>query len=228
MFIHGFNVGFDDAVYRTAQLSSDLQWKGMTLLYSWASNGQLVRYSADIENNDKTVTALKGFLLDTASRTGVTSIHVIAHSMGNRALANALHQIALAQAHESVRIQNLVLTAPDIDADVFRDIAAEVAKTAKRTTLYASSRDKALMLSKKRAVYPRAGDATEIVIVDGVDSIDATALRTDFVSHSYYGDSDPVLTDIHHLLTHGTPPPRFGLQGVPKNAPKYWRFQLRR
>jgi esterase/lipase superfamily enzyme/nucleoid DNA-binding protein len=228
IFIHGFNVGFDDAVYRTAQLSTDLQWKGMTLLYSWASNGRFIRYSADIENNDKTVKALKGFLLDVAANTGVTSVHVIAHSMGNRALANALHQVALAQAHDSVKIKNLVLTAPDIDADVFRDIAAEVAKTARRTTLYASSADKALMLSKKKALYPRAGDATEIVVVEGIDSIDATALKTDFVSHSYYGDNDSVLTDIHHLLTYGTPPPRFGLQGVPKNAPKYWRFQARR
>jgi esterase/lipase superfamily enzyme len=225
VFIHGFKVSFDDGIYRAAQLSYDLKFQGPTLLYSWASNGRFARYGADIENNDKTVQSLKRFLLSVATRTGIEAVHVIAHSMGNRALVNALYQLALERRPRRAIIKNLILSAPDIDSDVFRDIAAEMAKTAKKTTLYASSKDKALQLSKSRALYPRAGDATEIVIVDGIDTIDASRLRTDFVGHSYFGEHTSVLTDIFEIVHRGTPPAkRVGLHGVPLAAPKYWKF----
>src|SRR6266436_2600224 len=56
------------------------------------------------------------------------TIHLIAHSMGNRVLVAALHDIALqSQASDAaVRLplfHHVVLTAPDIDADTFRELA---------------------------------------------------------------------------------------------------------
>ncbi len=147
--------------------------------------------------------------------------------MGNRALVNALFQMAGTWRTQGLPlIENLFLTAPDIDKDTFAQLATTMATTASRTTLYASSKDKALKISKKKQIYPRAGDATDIVVVAGVDSIDASRLETDFLSHCYYGDHQSVVGDFHQLLEFGAPPgKRFGMNGIPKATPRYWEFR---
>jgi esterase/lipase superfamily enzyme len=147
--------------------------------------------------------------------------------MGNRALVHALAQLSESWRERRLpRIRNLFLTAPDIDKGVFLQLAEAMSGTSMRSTLYASSRDKALKTSKALQSYPRAGDATDIVIVEGIDSIDATRLETDFLGHSYYGDNVSVISDFYSVLRHGHPPSaRFGLRGIPRNSPQYWEFR---
>ncbi len=227
VFVHGFNVPFEDAVYRTAQLAYDLEFSGAAFLYSWPSNAEVVDYIGDLNNNDWTVPHLKSFLESVASRTGARRVHLIAHSMGNRALSNALSQIANAPAGPvRPHFCQLVLTAPDIDKDTFKSLARAITKTADHTTLYASANDKALTLSKTLNRYPRAGDATgTVTIVSGVDTIDASALDTDFIGHSYYGDHRSVVADIFSLLSEAKPPgQRFGLKAIRIASGTYWRF----
>lgn len=227
LFIHGFNVVFDDAVYRAAQLAADLEFDGVAMLYSWASCGSLFRYTADLNSNEFTIQPLKRFLLDVATQSGIRKIHVIAHSMGNRALVHALSELADKWRADGLpRIENLFLAAPDIDKGTFLELAAAMASTAGRATLYASSKDRALKEARRRQVYPRAGDADDIVVVPGIDSIDASDLETDFLSHSYYGDHRSVVSDLHELLEYGAPPgKRFGMRGVPTATPRYWKFR---
>jgi len=223
VFIHGFNVGFVDAVYRTAQISYDLGLSGAPILYSWPSNGKVQDYTWDLTANDWSVPHLRAFLESVATKTGAHTVHVIAHSMGNRILVNALSGMTQPA---SPRFQHILLTAPDIDAGTFIQLANAVKGHADNVTLYASANDRALLASRKINGAPRAGDAgTNIVIVPGIDTIDVSSLDTDFLGHSYYGDNRSVLTDIFNLLAKGDPPDkRFGLRqaGV---APKlYWRF----
>ena len=80
------------------------------------------------------------------------------------------------------------------------------AKMAERVTLYASSNDEALRLSKKLHGYPRAGEAgRDIVILPGMDTVDCTAVDTSLLGHSYYGDSGSVLSDIVEVLEDAKP-----------------------
>jgi hypothetical protein len=73
--------------------------------------------------------------------------------------------------------------------------------------------------------FPRAGDARQIVVVSGVETIDATHRHTDFLDHSYYGDNTHIVSDIQQMIEHDAPPAkRFGIEGVPVKLPKYWRF----
>lgn len=228
VFVHGFNVGFDDAVYRTAQLAYDLEFSGAAILYSWPSNDRLADYVGDLSNNEWTVPHLKSFLESVASRTGARIVHLIAHSMGNRALSNALAQIASAQtSNPRPHFRQVVLTAPDIDVDTFKALSISLKSTADRVTLYASSNDKALLASKRLTGYPRAGDVSgKIVIISGVDTIDVSAVDTDFVGHSYYGDQRSLLADMFSLLSDGKPPgQRYGLQEIRVVAGTYWRFR---
>ena len=226
VFIHGFRVSFDNAVYRTAQISHDLDFRGAPILYSWPSNGKLYDYTPDLNNSENTADNLKAFLEGVASKSGATVIHLIAHSMGNRALANALEKMSLARPAAPPQFNQIVLTAADIDADIFMRMAKVIKKRAGRMTLYVSSRDIALMASKKKnGSYPRAGDCSDrVVIVEGVDTVDATAVDTNLIGHFYYAENRSVLSDIFNLLDTGKAPDgRFGIRPV-TDIPPYWRF----
>jgi esterase/lipase superfamily enzyme len=95
-------------------------------------------------------------------------------------------------------VYHLVLAAPDIDADTFKELAAAFQKLSGRVTLYESSKDKALQASRKVHGNPRAGEP--LLIIPGMDTIDASASDTDFLAHSYFSDNWPLLSDIHSLL----------------------------
>jgi esterase/lipase superfamily enzyme len=229
VFVHGYNVTFEDAARRTAQIAYDLKIAGVPILYSWPSQGRLLDYAIDETNVVWTTPHLRQFLTDVARQSGAKQIHLIAHSMGNRALTGALRDISM-QPFDAPRPQfdQVLLTAPDIDADVFKnELVPAIAKTAKRVTLYASSRDEALLLSKKLHGYPRAGEAGEgIVIAPGMDTVDVTSVDTSLLGHSYYGDSGTVLADIVEVLRNAAPPDqRKWLRPEYLGVQKYWVFQ---
>lgn len=229
VFIHGYNVTFEDAARRTAQMAYDLKFDGAPLFYSWPSQGGLFKYTIDENNVRWTVPHLKQFLTAVSERTGAEHIHLIAHSMGNRALTDALRDFAL-QAGGGPTFDEVILTAPDIDADTFRrDIAPAIVRTADRVTLYASSNDRALASSKQVHGYPRAGESGDhLVVVPGVDTVDVSAVDTSLfgLGHSYYGDNDTVLADLFDLIQQSKPPEqRKWLRPEAYEAMRYWVFQ---
>jgi esterase/lipase superfamily enzyme len=227
VFIHGYNVGFEKAVRRTAQIAYDLKFKGAPIVYSWPSQEGLLSYTVDETNVAWTVPHLKDFLLGVAQQSGATSVHLIAHSMGNRALTSALRELALEHKAECPRFHEVVLTAPDIDADVFRrDLAPAIVGMADRVTLYASSNDEALMASRAVHGYRRAGDSgNAMVVVTGVDTVDVSEVDTSLIGHSYYGSNTTVLADLFELVQGSKPPDqRKWLRAMRLGALKYWKF----
>ncbi|MEZ6101243.1 MAG: alpha/beta hydrolase [Pirellulaceae bacterium] len=206
VFIHGYNVTFPDAIKRTAQLSHDLKYQGAAVCFSWPSQGGLLRYTIDENNVVWSTPHLKQFLVALVERTGARSVNLIAHSMGNRALSEAVKQIeydGLSHRQGQLpRFNQVVMAAPDIDAEIFRrDVAPLICRMANRVTLYASARDRALLASKKVHGYPRAGDSAEgLVVVEGVETIDVSQIDTSLIGHSYYGSSRPLLDDLHEVV----------------------------
>jgi esterase/lipase superfamily enzyme len=239
VFIHGFNVTFAAAARRAAQMAFDLFYVGceqgeatlctVPILYSWPSEGETILYTHDANNADASVAHLKSFLLDVAARSGAQSITIIAHSMGTRALANALNEVGLQMREDDKpAIREIILAAPDIDRTVFLNIAAAVKRTADRITLYASSRDKALQISMALNGFPRLGDANGgITTFAGGDSIDASIVGDDILAHSYYGETS-VLSDLYSLMLHGFPPAkRFGLLSHGDPPDQHWIMRAR-
>lgn len=202
VFVHGFNVTFEDAARRTAQLTYDLKFQGAPIFYSWPSQGGLFQYAVDETNVVWTVPHLREFLKEIASQSGAQSVHLIAHSMGNRALTSALRELAFEMRGMPPLFNEVVLTAPDIDAEIFRrDIAPAIVTTAKRVTLYASSNDEALVLSKQVHGYPRAGETGDgLVVIPGIETVDVSAVDTSLLGHSYYGDNATVISDMIDLV----------------------------
>jgi esterase/lipase superfamily enzyme len=205
VFVHGYNVTFADAARRTAQMTYDLQFPGAPIFFSWPSVGKTQDYAVDENNVEWARPHLTQFLVDVLSKTNATDVYLIAHSMGNRALANSVADVEANYPQLRAKIREIILAAPDIDADTFKDeiapriIAAESATT--HLTLYASSRDEALLASKKFHGYPRAGDAGDLqLVLAGLEYIDASSVDTGFLGHSYYGENRSVIADIHYLI----------------------------
>ena len=71
----------------------------------------------DETNAEWAVPDLKRFLADLGARSGARKIHLIAHSMGNRALTNALRELSTQADADLSAFQEVILAAPDIDAD---------------------------------------------------------------------------------------------------------------
>ena len=163
--------------------------------------GGLLKYTVDENNVEWAVPHLKEFLIDVTRHSGAESVNLIAHSMGNQALTGALRELQLQLGEETALFNQIILAAPDVDAEIFRrDLAPALVQSARRVTLYASSNDQALVASKKVHGHARAGDSgAGLVVVPGIETIDVSTLDTSLLGHSYYGSSDPILLDIRGI-----------------------------
>jgi esterase/lipase superfamily enzyme len=228
VFVHGYNVAFDDAALRTAQITYDLNFLGAPVFYSWPSQATLQGYPMDENNVQWSEANLKGFLLDYAKNSGARDIYLIAHSMGNRALTGAVKALFAEHPELKGRFKEIILTAPDIDADIFkRDIAPALAAGCDKITLYVSDGDKALLASKTVHGYPRAGDsAAGITVAPGIETVDASGLDTSFLEHSYFAETGSVLTDIRKLVLEQLRAAQRGLKKMSAEGRDYWKIDL--
>ncbi|MFY0713469.1 alpha/beta hydrolase [Seonamhaeicola sp. NFXS20] len=206
LFVHGYNTSFSEAAKRTAQISHDLLFDGKPVFYSWPSQASMFKYPKDESNIEWARHNIKNFLEDYITKSEAEDIYLVAHSMGNRGLTRAIVDLITEKPHLRKHIKEIILAAPDIDADVFKnDIAPKMAsKIQKPITLYVSSDDLALKASKALHGNPRAGDAGEgLVIVNGIETIDASGVDTSFLSHSYFADTNTIISDIFDIIKSG-------------------------
>jgi esterase/lipase superfamily enzyme len=224
IFIHGYNVTFEDAVRRTAQLHHDLNFAGTPICFSWPSRAAYFAYAADGASAEWAAPHLAELIRRIRACDEGMRIHLIAHSMGNRTMTMALRELVWKGDPSSKNLHEIVLAAPDIDLPVFNQLAEAIRGAAKRVTLYASSNDRALWVSKLLHRGVRAGDSDpEVAICQGIDSIDASNADSSLLSlgHSYFATKFSILTDISELIRIGTPVNgRVGLKAAPSG--KYW------
>ncbi|MGC3972544.1 MAG: alpha/beta hydrolase [Pirellulales bacterium] len=222
VFVHGYNVSFEKAAKRTAQIHKDLEFDGVPMFYSWPSRAALRSYFSDRNEISYSAEHIKNFLLDAARKLDAKRIHVIAHSMG----ADAVSRAIAAMGDQDQIFDQIVLAAPDVDADVFREqIAPRMQKVAKRTTVYCSRNDWALHASYAFNDSVRLGDSSRgVVIIDGMDTIDASDIDTDLLGHSYYGDCLMLLGDVQQLIEKNLPPIERRLSQRPLEKAIYWTF----
>jgi esterase/lipase superfamily enzyme len=228
VFIHGYNVAFDDALLRAAQLASDLEYDGVPLLYSWPSNGRLTKYRSDEENAQWSVPHLEKLLIDIKETSGAQSVHVIVHSMGNRVLMGAVERLTLRYPSKQPMLDQVVMAAPDVDVGQFESrYLAAVDEASKQTTLYTSAGDKALLASAVVNRVERLGlSSAAMKTFYGIDTVDVSEIDTSLLGHSYYGSQEVLIKDIRALIELGEPPlQRKWLQEVSGTAePVLWRI----
>ena len=157
VFVHGYNTSFEDALLREAQIVWDLQFTGLPVLFSWPSRGSSLQYEYDRESAQFARSDFIDLLKILKKEHGIERVHVLAHSMGNYVVLDALS--AYSQTQDPVRISQVIMAAPDVDSDQFKRIVPQIETIVGGMTLYASSADRALKTSKVIVGnIPRAGD----------------------------------------------------------------------
>jgi len=226
IFVHGYNVSFEDAALRTAQLATDLSFEGGPIMFSWPSRGTLSGYLSDEGTIQWSRPHLKKFIEDVCTSSNANAVHLIAHSMGSRALVEVVQALSSSSLPANT-LKQLIFAAPDVDSGIFQQAAQVLSAMCTRVTLYASDSDKALKFSKTIHGYARAGEAgTGIVIVAGVDTVDASLVNTDFLGHSGFATANPLMQDVYYLVQHGhQPSQRFGLDQRLCSQGTYWCFK---
>lgn len=226
VFIHGYNVTFENAARRAAQVAYDLKFEGVPMLYSWASAGTLAGYFMDGENIVLTKPLLQTFVKQVMTELGAETVHLIAHSMGNRALTEVLADLDMQSLPPTAaHLHQVIFAAPDVNAQNFQELAAKFSEKASRYTLYTTNEDRALQASALIHGGKRAGNTN--LVVEGVDTIDASEV-TDSVlglNHSYFGNKSSLIGDIYHLINENKPPEkRGGLQKILENEFLFWKI----
>lgn len=207
VFLHGFNVSFEEAAIRAAQIGVDLKVPGLTGFFSWPSKGNVAQYFDDEATIEASEAAITDFLVRFATDSGAQRVHLVAHSMGNRGLLRAMQRIQANAAHAgAVKFGQIFLAAPDLDVDLFRSLAAVYPRFSERTTLYASPGDKAVGLSCWLHGAPRAGFTPPITVVNGIDTIEVPDFDLDALGHSYFSQAAGVLHDMFDLIRHNEAP----------------------
>lgn len=230
IFVHGYNNTMDFSILRFAQLIFDIRFQGTPLAFSWPSEGSKLGYWRDEKKAAASYPALALVIYrlieeslaepDPAQR---GKIHLIAHSMGNRVLLRALHELRDFLADKGKPFGHIILAAPDVDIADFVAFFPAAPKHADSVTLYFCSEDKALLVSQELHKAKRLGQGP--IFIGGLENIDSDKANTSFLGHDYFVSKPELLIDIELLVTRNFPPPdRPTLREASQFGYKYWMF----
>lgn len=221
LFVHGFNTPFDDALIRSAQLSVDLSRRGIfdvgvPMLFSWPSAGQisLNHYKGDQDRSLAAAPYLEEFLDVLTGNAQIRRINIVAHSMGNRILTEALESYASDYLERKSRDDiefRIILVAADVDRDIFEATTGILDNLQANITIYTSDADRALHVSRvvnnKLRLGDTNGDKPFIRANPYYQTVDATGIATELfgLGHNYYSDNPFILGDIVCALAEANP-----------------------
>lgn len=195
MFVHGFNVSFQEAVFRIAQLSADSNISGVPILFSWPSQARIFDYVTDKESATFSRDGLTDVLLQVTNQPAVRSVLLFGHSMGGWLTMEALRQLSLQGDVKALKKLNVILAAPDIDEDVFATQVEAIGPLDPPMLVMVSSDDYALRVSRLlQGNRQRAGqfDITDPEVVEAAREMNILLLdissipSSDALGHSRY------------------------------------------
>lgn len=206
VFVHGFNVNFDEAVLRAGQIKYDLKFPGEVVVYSWPAGADagllsqvMVKSTYDLNFTEAKVNRepFAKFLTDITNLG--KKIHLVVHSMGHQVVLPSVAM--LAKQGKKKFLSELILNAPDFDKNEFEMILSDLTNSSERITLYCSPGDNALVASQKVNGGARAGMCFKYSGVDviNVNEVDDPVFGVGGLGHGYYS-SRPILTDIYQVL----------------------------
>jgi esterase/lipase superfamily enzyme len=242
IFVHGFNNSFEDAVFSLADIWHFSGRRGVPIAYSWpAGSGGLFGYFTDRESGEFTVYHLKEFLVQLSQIPELKKIHIVAHSRGTDVTTTALREMIIAVRSSGkdpktvLKIENLILAAPDLDFSVVRQrlIAEGFGAAMGQITVYMNRGDTALGISQRLMAGLRFGKLTASRLENADKEIFSEVKTVNFVNvegvkgltgHAYYRTNRNVLSDIGTIIRQSARPgsparPLIRIQGNFWNMP---------
>lgn len=212
LYVHGFNVNYDEARYRIAQIADDGRFGGVTVLYTWPSTDSLLNYGAAKENAAAARDALTKLIHRLTELPDVGRVHILAHSMGAWLTMEALREDALTGGPDlNGKLGDVLLAAPDIDLNVFRQQLTRIDPA--HVSVLVSANDRALSISRTLAGdRPRLGGLNlnapaDRAVLDelGVKAYDLSKESTGLIGHGTYADAPQAVRTIGSQITEQRP-----------------------
>jgi esterase/lipase superfamily enzyme/Flp pilus assembly protein TadD len=232
LFVHGYNVSFENAVLRAAQIAYDTSFDGNVFVFSWPSHARTLDYFTDSRTVNVAVGDLKRFMETAVAVAKPTKVHIIAHSMGNMVLLRAL-ELGGKDSNVSPLIGQVITASPDVDPEYYRLVVGMFARPEGNFTLYAAQVDWALWLSSW-IWGSRVGFINHVPFVTpGVDTIDiskggSSVWQPFNWNHDIYVQSPVITGDMRRIIAQGSrPPDKRTAEFKPEtsSAGPYWEFQ---
>lgn len=244
IYVHGYKVVFENPVLVAAELWHFLGYQGAFVAYSWPSTPRRLAYFSDLEDANNSGRSLRALILHIAQNTDVERIHVIGYSAGTRVVTRMLGDLGMygylldpEDIKRRVKLGNVILVGSDVDQGILAGYLLDGAlRVPDSLTIYQSSSDKALGMSRFVFKKSRAGQALENIAVGprGRRFIkENSQLRIIDVSnvegadrdngHSYFRSSPTVSSDILMTLMYDLSPGDRGLV-QDKDGLGAWRF----
>jgi esterase/lipase superfamily enzyme len=220
LYVHGFNTSYDEARFRLAQIAFDARFGGVAVLYTWPAAGSLLDYGAAKESATIARDALSKVIHRVSEVPDVGRVHILAHSMGAWLAMEALRENALSGSPDlNGKLGDVMLAAPDIDLNVFRQQLARLDPS--HVSILVAANDRALSLSRRLAGgRPRLGaldpgDPKERAALEelGVRAYDLAPESTGWIGHSTYASAPQAVRAIGAQLT-GPRPQDANVQAV--------------
>lgn len=227
VFVHGFNVKYQEAVFRAAQIAYDLKYQGPIVLFTWPAGAKegffeeaMVNrtYENNLTNAKDSIATFKNFLLDLQKND--LKINLIVHSMGHQVILPALKELGELQPKTPL-VRELILNAPDFDVKEFSNFNKQIKLISSRITLYCSNNDKALLASKTFNKGDRLGTCAALENIDTVN-VSLVDDPTIGLGHGYYS-SRAILGDVFQVTLGIEADKRlFIRKSEPNSAEKYF------
>lgn len=165
VLIHGFRERFPSALRKTAFVASVVDINTPVLVFDWPGNqGSSLRgYRHAREVAEASGADLAQALEIVIRDVQPERLAIIANSMGGQVVVNAFELLYEQPdfADVETEILDVILTAPDVDhADFNERFKEQILSLTRSLTVYVSSNDRALLMSRLINRGPRAGEST--------------------------------------------------------------------
>jgi esterase/lipase superfamily enzyme len=243
VIVHGYREAFSSALRKTAFFGHILDVDSPVLLFDWPGNqgGTLQGYRRARRVAEASGADLARTLELIIRQIQPERLWLVANSMGAQVVVDAFSDLhARADfADEQTEIEDVILTAPDVDHEEFDDkFKQEINDLAKNLTVYVSSNDRALVLSRLVNRAQRRGESTltpdqleeairvsELIDPDSdlVTLVDVTPVNRTRNFHNFSLETPEFFDDLFLRLTNqNTPPSRRLYQVKTPDGSVYW------
>ena len=243
VMVHGFREAYPSALRKTAFLGHVLDINSPVLLFDWPGDqgSSLTGYRRARRVAEESGAELARTLELVIREVQPERLWLVANSMGGQVVADAfalLHQHADLAAAEA-EIEHVVLTAPDVGRDdCGRQFEAALTARAEQLTVYVSSNDRALLMSRVVNWSRRLGESTlspdmleeaaQVVELmdpdsDAVTLVDVTPVNRTRNFHNFSLETPEFFDDLYLRLTNvSAPRSRMLYQLQLPNGGVYW------
>ena len=226
VLVHGYREAFPSALRKTAFFGHVLDLNTPIVVFDWPGNqgSSLSGYRRARAVAEASGVALARTLAMILERVAPKKLWLIANSMGGQVVVDALEVLDQDPrfSDAEAEIEEIVLTAPDVDhAEFDQQFKKEVDDLTNNLTVYVSSNDRALVLSRLVNRASRLGESTltpdqleeAIQIAELTDPgselitlVDVTPVNRTRNFHNFSLETPEFFNDLYLRLTNETPP----------------------